>query len=516
MAPGLYSLYIVVRICGSGPEFRIQYLPDDAFYYLTLARNFVLHGTWTFDSGISVTTGFHLLHAYSLAGIYWLLGSSSPEAFIRSAVIATYLVGTIACILGGVVVYRSRRILPAVFFAVVILSRNVSLGSISVVEWPWVITLSAAYFFLVDQLSSRGGITMIILLFICGLLGSLARSDFGLMPLALAVSVVVSPGITDKRRHVIGTLSGLAGAGFGIAVITGHNYVIGGSLVQSSAQMKYFWNTFYGPSAKPILRTVLSLFGTPSVLTVTLFCLLFLLFMTAGLILFMGHRGREVVAGQGRIRRALWGGSVLTVAGYVLFYSFNASGIQQWYTAHLVVPLFFIGVIPMLYLRDHRPLNSAWAILLTLMVLFETHQARMFFSTPEWPHQQQLYRAGGYLKTARLDSGVGSWNAGILGFYTDGGVVNLDGLVNNSIYSYASRNDLPTYIDSIPIGYIIDFMNMFEGERIRARGGYDRPDFIERLKPLKRFDEGGNGWSRLTLYKILPTPEIDRFSGDRP
>ena len=31
---------------------------------------------------------------------------------------------------------------------------------------------------------------------------------------------------------------------------------------------------------------------------------------------------------------------------------------------------------------------------------------------------------------------VGSWNAGIIGYYQGGDVINLDGLVNNEVYPY--------------------------------------------------------------------------------
>src|ERR1700730_8007779 len=48
-----------------------EWLPDDAFYYLILGRNFTLLHRWTFD-GIAPATGFHLLWGYTIALIYWL------------------------------------------------------------------------------------------------------------------------------------------------------------------------------------------------------------------------------------------------------------------------------------------------------------------------------------------------------------------------------------------------------------------------------------------------------------
>jgi hypothetical protein len=48
-----------------------QWVPDDAFYYLILGRNFALLHRWTFD-GVAPATGFHLLWGYILALIYGL------------------------------------------------------------------------------------------------------------------------------------------------------------------------------------------------------------------------------------------------------------------------------------------------------------------------------------------------------------------------------------------------------------------------------------------------------------
>jgi hypothetical protein len=47
------------------------WLPDDAFYFLILGRNFTLLHRWTFD-GAAPATGFHLLWGYMIALIYWI------------------------------------------------------------------------------------------------------------------------------------------------------------------------------------------------------------------------------------------------------------------------------------------------------------------------------------------------------------------------------------------------------------------------------------------------------------
>lgn len=52
----LLSLIVFsLRLTLAPLELSTQYIPDDAFYYLTLARNFSDLGQWTFDSGVSLT-----------------------------------------------------------------------------------------------------------------------------------------------------------------------------------------------------------------------------------------------------------------------------------------------------------------------------------------------------------------------------------------------------------------------------------------------------------------------------
>lgn len=62
------------------------------------------------------------------------------------------------------------------------------------------------------------------------------------------------------------------------------------------------------------------------------------------------------------------------------------------------------------------------------------------------------------------------WNAGIIGYYQGGSVVNLDGLVNDSIYQYAMSNTLPVYVEKIAITYIVDFGPMLHQQATNTSG----------------------------------------------
>lgn len=78
----LNLIFFDMSIFNAPETLQIQYTPDDAYYYLSLARNFANLHSWTFDSGISQTSGFHPLLAYLLVLSYKTL-QPSVEEFAR-------------------------------------------------------------------------------------------------------------------------------------------------------------------------------------------------------------------------------------------------------------------------------------------------------------------------------------------------------------------------------------------------------------------------------------------------
>ena len=76
---------------------------------------------------------------------------------------------------------------------------------------------------------------------------------------------------------------------------------------------------------------------------------------------------------------------------------------------------------------------------------------------------EPLYAAAGWMR-AHLPAGatVGAWNAGILAFFSDRRVVNLDGLVNSRAFARSYRHDLCAYLDREGIAWVVD---AFDAER---------------------------------------------------
>ena len=65
---------------------------------------------------------------------------------------------------------------------------------------------------------------------------------------------------------------------------------------------------------------------------------------------------------------------------------------------------------------------------------------------------------------------IGSWNAGVVGYYTPQTVVNLDGVINNfDLLPYLERGAVHEYILRDRLTYLSDMDSMFEAHRLRER-----------------------------------------------
>ena len=470
-------VYSAHAIFAYPPPERVQFVPDDAYYYLALARNFVNQGQWSFDSGVSVTTGFHPLHAYALAAVYSLTHATT-ERFVDYGLMLSFLAAVPAFLLAMLFSVRAGRLLIGLVLLLFVLSKNVSLNTVSAMEWSWVVSLSAFYCLAFWRLWRVPSMTTFAAIIVVAFLGSLARTDFGLLPAALAAAALPSVRRPAGRVRFAGAVAGLAAACFGVACTLGHNYAVSGQFLQSSARMKLLWLGACGPSPVPIAGRVLTLFGSASWPTVLLASIVILGALIYGTCRFMGvwcsadrDNRADSDPDQVAIHAVLWFGSLATLTAYIVFYSFNPAGMQPWYTAGLIVPLLLFLSLPFSKIRVTHPLHLAVLTVLLVLVARQSALASVLRATPPWPHQVSMLHAGLFLQKLELAGKCGSWNAGIIGYYEGGHVVNLDGLVNNDIFQYAKENKLGVYIDERRIVRIVDFAYVLEDAEMRRRGG---------------------------------------------
>lgn len=462
----------------------VAYAPDDAFYYLQAARNFAETGRWTFD-GIEPSSGFHILHGYLLA-LGALLADTPPfwvVFFIVSA--GQILVLTLAIWLIVRTLRNSFGIAAGLAAVAIFGSAAVLHETTFLMEGPLVVLFAALglrFLHLDDPrpLTPRSTITGILI----GIGLTFARSDAGLV----AAGLVAAALIARERRGILRGAVVLGGAVIGLGLMLLNTLWIsdGASLLQASAREKSWWNELAGPSFAPILNTLTGVFnfqsGVPPTLAIKAERKIGLLDTSIGLIVAGLVIGLIIATALAWRKRSAEGAStarfdrsrglviamLAVVAGYVIFYRSNSQGIQPWYIANFIVPM---TIVTAAGIDTVARQGRAWRAVVAGLAVCAVLWGAMTGYKPIWPHQLAMQEAGVELRDAPTGQTFGAWNAGILGYFSEGRVVNLDGLMNDSIYEHSINGTLAEYIAGREIDAIVDFPLMFEW-LYPARGGY--------------------------------------------
>ena len=478
----------------------VNFVPDDAFYYLQFARNRIDRGLWSLD-GTHPTTGFHLLHGYFLAGLSQLgltsdwrltlaiVGVLSSIALALSGWLAT----NIALRLMGMGA-AAWAALPFVSFA--------ALAQVTNVMESWLVTpLVAILVWLLT--TSKDGIKAngLLAAFITGA-GVLARTDFVIIP-----AVLVGTFLIGRSWLPNGWLSraiwAMAGALIGVGLVAVHNVITAGRLGQASAEVKLHWSLSQGPSAENSFGFLLGILVPPDPrYALPLIAVLSIVVLLSSAYAVTSARRSE--SGGDRTTVILGLAVLAVLLAYGIFYAWNSGALATWYTAGLLVPVSLaLAFIAWIYRRLRVP-DLGWVLLPMALTYLVTSGA---FTRPAYPHQTGMYNAAVALRSLDEPGPVGAWNAGILSFFSGARIVNIDGLANDSAANAVLSDSLPSYLLSERISRIVDFEEMVTSEVNQHRGGYSRAWVEKCLTVGPTLDGGVPSWtgSRLRLFMISPS-----------
>ncbi len=512
---------------------QVQIIPDDAFYYLRVAENFASHGTWSIDGGHSLSSGFHPLFVYLLTLSYKILNPGT-DTFVQVGLGLTSIF-TIAAVL---IVWREGLRQRSAYFllvaSIIISSKNFVTNSVSIMEWPFTLLISILYCVFFYHSAAHTGKRNLAILFFLGAAGSISRSDFGILPFSIMAAAIVLH-LLFRHKLVLQSFIGFLGAFAGLLCVFINDFVFTGYFIQSSIRIKAFWGSISGGDLIYGIYYIFSLLGIEKN-DLILMAVLFILIVSCLIFIILKSRKekKKIFSIKCLIEKptetTLVLGSVFSLAGFFIEF-IRVTDIQPWYTANLIVPVFILvyaatnyldsiininfrktGTAPdknsLLSLREEKNRgfrNPVFLILsLACVLLIARNLSQRDLNNPSffpWPHQQSFLSAGNYLKENKFDGNIGAWDAGIVGYYQGGDIINLDGLVNDQVQEYIFNNDLPDYLRKENIRYLIDFDLVFSAE-YQKRGGYEIPQFIEKLQPVRIFGEGFTQFGNLALYKI--------------
>ena len=476
----------------------ISVVPDDAFYYMQLAKNWSSMGFWTFD-GSSSTTGFHFLYAYFLAFIYSIFGNLDwRHLYIIIGVLASIFIS-----LSAYLVSRSADMLfghQSILFAIAPFFTIVAINQSTVMMESWLVLFFSAATIYVLVKDARPSFIEGLSLLILGIMGSLSRTDFGMLPGVMFVVLLATHPILKnnglKRSGIV-----LAGAVIGVAVVLLQNLYISGHLAQASAQTKFYWSSVMGHNISVPIDLVRSIampfYGVLSswFKIVLILCAVFSVYYS--------WRGSMQVKDLKKYfpALALTSGCLLTVFAYIDFYKFNSGSLQIWYSSNFIAPIGISMAAAGFVLFKRSLLVPSILVFIPYAAICITN----IFSV-SWPHAAGMMNAGLFLKQNNYPGLYGSWNAGIISYFSGSRIVNIDGLTNDEVLPYIKSNNLFDYIKAKNIDYLVDYQLMLTSRVLRKRGGYFDERIDRCVSPIQAIDGNSPNWygSRLFIFKVIP------------
>lgn len=497
---GIY-LARVLYFLSQPDETLVGIIPDDAFYYIRLAQNRLALGLWTFD-GHATTTGFHPLYAYFMLAIEALRDGNTTDWRFLFGVVGV----SAALCFGGASILTIRAAQNvagdrAVIFAALPFLTPVAISLVTVMmESQFVVVASAASLYLVSNARSPRRTVGTLAAFLVGMLGSLSRTDFGMLPAALFLATLVA---APQWHHLRRTATLLAGAVTGLAMDLTHNFLISGEFLQSSARIKLHWSELSGHDPTlPLSRIV----GTilPLQFTWNPYRPLLLLVVAAALLTVSAYAARfHRLRGEHNSRfDPVVAGSVLTLGGYIAFYSLNSGGLQLWYNSTFIPPLGIVIASAATALIRSRP--AAWlSAILAGIYLIATMTN---FSTTLWPWQSGMMHAGEALRNDRVEGSIGTWNAGIVAVASGRQITNLDGLVNDEAVPYIESDSLFDYVNSRNLQFIAEHEQLLSDPSAQRSGGFTDGRLTRCFRAVRTLDHPDDPeWAgRMVLFERVP------------
>jgi hypothetical protein len=483
----------------SPDERLIGIVPDDAFYYIQLAKHRIQDGFWTFD-GSSPATGFHILYGYLLVVIFCIFpGIDWRELYLIIGILATVSLAFscfYCCELIGELFDKKLKLLAIIPF----LSTPLLLQSTAMMEsWLVVFFSTLSLYTVTHDLNHHNNESKkYIKLFLIGALGSLSRSDYGLIAGVIFATSLLVPGASQnvliRRASVL-----LVGAVFGLGIVLLHTYFISGSYTQASAIIKLHWSAVNGHNIAPGIALLVSTF-TPGLERFGGTVILLVLAISLGFMFYSLSEAFRVESGAATSTRlVIFLSCSLTLFGYILFYRQNSGALQLWYSSNFAAPV-AICIGATFYYSLHR--MKLFFVLTTSFLFISIAILKISFIP--YPNQPGMLKAGLFLKSQETEANYGSWNAGIISYFSGKRVINLDGLTNDEVIPYVKNNKLFDYLYYKNIEFLIDFEEMFN-KYFRTRGGYDEPRADLCIQVLSYVDGDPHIWwqgSRLGVFAI--------------
>jgi hypothetical protein len=498
---------------------------DDACYYYKIAKNFAEGKGFSFD-GVGETNGFHPLWLFVLVPIYVIFPGSltSPVEVAFKLQWVMYLLS--ALLLYDVLRLRlGRRVAflsTAFFLSMPLIAMRMFSGLETALAVLLCVSSIRVYMGVISR-QGNSGVTLFgalgLLLGLCGL----ARLECCLLAVVICFSILLYGRFELAKRlnffWIVSLTSGLL-----VLIYLSWSWAKFGSPTPVSGQIKRMvtWqitaDRIANLSSQDIFGLIFDLFRMPSPMDDY--------FWSRGISRFRGlWYGSPLLLYLVLIGPALYRGTRKRLGGLCIIPIFALSQIvlekvffsplaeipdYYFVSSYIAIPTAF-GV---LFSEGMRSFRKAFGkgrrriggfVVLIIVLAFLGHDvaisakrglSRMFNPEPRIGSYHSFYLASQYLrKNVPENAVVGSWNAGIIGYFSNRHVVNLDGFANSfNFYQkrFVEKRPLEELLELYRISYLVD---------ARSSG----------KEPHESYNLDSN-WTLIHRY-ISPNPDARYFGG---
>lgn len=436
----------------------VTQVADDTFYYLVLARNMAASGQLTFD-GINTATGVHpaWLTAMTLLSAAGLDGM----AFVRGAIAAGFLCHLAAGALVIAIVREAGAPRRAPWVGALWLANPVSLLLvIEGMEAPLFVAVLAGTVLVVQRMFAAPEITARSAIGASAALGllCLVRTDGAMLAAMCGVVVAAVLRRRGQSWRRVATMVALLGAGpvLALGAFAAFLYAQTGFATQSSGDLKMFWGSHVTASVK--LAYAYHVFGrlTFGSFGSSMFGLPTKVSAIAGAIALAAvaasavrrWRAGETIAPAIAIWLLL--AATLATASYALI-------TYEYRTWYLGLPMLAMFLALVLEAARRPPAVFVTICVLALAAMGFQDMRLAGTRTGRYPYARAIYLSVPLFDALTPpDEPIASFDAGVRGFFARHRVINLDGLVNDTIRRHWKAGTLDQYIKDEGIRFIAD------------------------------------------------------------
>lgn len=443
-------------------------IQDDAFYYFEIAKYFLATGTPAFD-GIHPTNGFHPLWQAICLPVFYFWQGEMPLRIMLG--IASLLDVLSIVLLYGILNRLTHNIWVALCGMAIFAFHGAIIRTwFNGLETALHIFTLLLFLQLYLQVAEKSVVTLRdhLLLGVLAAIAFLARTDSAVIIAVMFAFLYIplllkKPLIKNNIRSAFVTFTVILLISSPWLLWNYHQF---GSIVQISGQMSgSVWLTggnlgikqpFYIDITEAILSSINPVGNVVKKMFIAISCpdwmgYLFVFPLIAATV-YCRKKNPLFAAAYHRLLPFFSGVAVL------FFYHAGVRNfVRSWYSTPLLLALTLLLCLLLHHLFSSSKRRAVLGLTLLVAALLMVYSPYRYTRTPTQLTPDPRVAAAQWLNQhAPVDARVGSANAGIVGYYTERPVINLDGVVNENAFRARVQNQIHRYIDETGIDYLVD------------------------------------------------------------